>query len=150
MDARRIPFAPEDEERIASAGLWGMLVGIVSIATALLTSVFAVVQAMKVSNMGSELGALGGGVSSAVIGTTAVMMVIYLAVTVLLAVFLLQASAAFRKVALTDEADQHYLLVGFTKLRNYFLTLGIIIIVLGGGAILLFCSALTCGAMLRH
>jgi len=148
MDARRIPFAPEDEERIASAGLWGMLVGIVSIATALLTSIFGVVQAMKVSDMTRGLG--GGGMGGAVIGTTVVMMVVYLSVVVLLAVFLLQASAAFRKVALTDEADQHYLLVGFAKLRNYFLTMAIIIMVAFGGGILMFCAALSCGAALRH
>ena len=146
MDARRIPFAPEDEERIASAGLWGMLVGIVSVATALLTSIFGVVQALKVSDMTRGLG--GHGMGGAVIGTTVVMMVIYVSIVVLLAVFLLQASAAFRKVALTDEADQHYLLVGFAKLRNYFLTMAIIIIVLVGGGLLLFCGALTCGAAL--
>lgn len=144
MDARRIPFAPEDEERIASAGLWGMLVGIVSIATALLTSIFGVVQAMKVSEMTRGLG--GAGMGGAMIGTTVVMMVIYVSVVILLAVFLLQASAAFRKVALTDEADQHYLLVGFAKLRNYFMSMAIVIIVLVGGGLLMFCAVLTCGA----
>ena len=43
------------------------------------------------------------------------------AFTVLINVWLLQASLAFRKVALTDEADQAYLLAGFAKLRAYFL-----------------------------
>ena len=41
--------------------------------------------------------------------------IIGLVIGVVLAIFLLQASTAFRKVALTDEADQHYLLLGFSK-----------------------------------
>lgn len=148
MDGRRIPFTPEDEERIASAGFWGMLVAVVSLATGGLTAVFSIVNAIKVSSATSALTG-GGSFQGAVVGTTVVMMVIYLSVVVLLAVFLLQASAAFRKVALTDEADQHYLLLGFRKLRNYFLTWAIIIIVVFSGAILMFCAAVTCGAALR-
>ena len=148
MDARRIPFTPEDEERIASAGFWGMLVAIVSIATAGLTAVFSIINALEVSRASAGLTG-SSAMQGAVVGSTAVMLVIYLSIVVLLAVFLLQASAAFRKVALTDEADQHYLLLGFRKLRNYFLTWAIIIIVVFSGAILMFCAALTCGAALR-
>ena len=146
MEAHRIPFAPEDEERIASAGFWGMLVAVVSMATAGLTVVFWIVGALEASKLSR---ALGGSQAGAVIGVMLVPMLIYIAVVVLLAVFLLQASAAFRKVALTDEADQHYLLLGFGKLRNYFLTMGIILIVAVCGVVLVFCGAMTCGAMLR-
>ena len=43
MDARRIPFTPEDEERIASAGMWGMIVALVSIASSVLSTIAAIV-----------------------------------------------------------------------------------------------------------
>jgi hypothetical protein len=137
-EARRIPFAPEDEERIASAGMWGIIVAVTSIASSVLSLITIVVMALKMPMMGG-----------AVIGATLVPGLIFLAVGVVLAIFLLQASLAFRKVALTDEADQHYMLLGFRKLRNYFMMMGIVIIVLIGGAVLLFCGALTCGAMFR-
>jgi hypothetical protein len=31
MDEKRIPFAKEDEERIASAGVWGVIAAVTSI-----------------------------------------------------------------------------------------------------------------------
>jgi hypothetical protein len=137
-EARRIPFAPEDEERIASAGMWGIIVAVTSIASSVLSVIGVVVLALR--------SPLGG----AVVGAALIPGLIGLVVGVVLAIFLLQASLAFRKVALTDEADQHYMLLGFRKLRNYFMMMGIVIIVAIGGAVLLFCGALTCGAMLRH
>jgi hypothetical protein len=136
--ARRIPFSPEDEERIASAGLWGIIVAITSIASSVLSVIGVVVLAFKMPT--------GAG---AIMGAALIPGLIGLIIGVVLAVFLLQASTAFRKVALTDEADQHYLLLGFGKLRNYFMMMGIVIIVIIGGAVLLFCGALTCGSMFR-
>jgi hypothetical protein len=130
MDDRRIPFSQEDEERIASAGVWGMIAAITSIASTL----------------------LGVVVPLAVIGVSALgWKVIALGVNVILAVWLLQASSAFRKVALTDEADQQYLLLGFTKLRNYFMMTGILIIAAITLVVLAIVGVMTCGSsMLRH
>ena len=54
------------------------------------------------------------------------------AFTVLINVWLLQASLSFRKVALTDEADQVYLLEGFRKLRAYFMIQVILILAMFG------------------
>jgi hypothetical protein len=83
-------------------------------------------------------------------GTTALFtQVISITLNVILGIWLLQASSAFRKVATSDEADQHYLLLGFSKLRAYFMMTGIIIIIAVSLAVLLFLGALTCGSMLR-
>jgi hypothetical protein len=129
MDERRIPFAKEDEERIASAGVWGMIAAVTSMAAAVLGAI--------VSLMGKG--------ASAFIGQA-----ISVTINLILGVWLLQASSAFRKVALSDEADQHYLLLGFSKLRAYFMMMGIVIIVALSLALLAFLFLLTCGAMLRH
>ncbi len=128
MDERRIPFQKEDEERIASAGVWGMIAAVTSIGSTVIGAVVAL--------MGK--------------GTTALFtQVISITLNIILGVWLLQASAAFRKVATSDEADQHYLLLGFAKLRAYFMMTGIIIIIAVSLAVLAFLGMLTCGAMLR-
>jgi hypothetical protein len=141
-DAHRIPFSPGDEERIASAGLWGIIVAVTSIASTLLSVGAAVLSMLRLSG---SLGSLGG------VGSSLYMMLIPaavgLAIQVFLAVWLLQASLAFRKVALTDEADQHYLLRGFHKLRNYFMMIGILIIIGVSLGVLALTGALTCGAL---
>lgn len=128
MDERRIPFQKEDEERIASAGIWGMIAAVTSIGSTLIGAVVAL--------MGK--------------GTTALFtQTISITLNIILGIWLLQASSAFRKVATTDEADQHYLLLGFAKLRAYFMMTGIIIIIAVSLAVLAFLGALTCGAMMR-
>ena len=68
---------------------------------------------------------------------------------VILGIWLLQASSAFRKVATTDVADQAHLLEGFTKLRNYFMMTGIVAIVLVGVVVLVFLGALMCRMSMR-
>lgn len=141
MDARRIPFAPEDEERIASVGLWGMIIAIASIASSILSAVISLIMASRID--------LPSSLRSITLFIAFIPGLIVVAIGVLLGIWLLQASLAFRKVALTDEADEHYLLLGFCKLRNYFMTIGILIIIGLVGATLVFCGALTCGAMLR-
>jgi hypothetical protein len=112
MDGQRIPFTREDEERISSAALWGIIAAITSIVAGLLDVVIKVIQGRGLNLVGVFVGAAVG-----------------LTITIVLGIFLLQACGAFRKVALTDEADERYLLEGFEKLRLYFKVLGIILIV---------------------
>jgi hypothetical protein len=128
MDARRIPFTREDEERIASAGLWGIVVAVTSLASALIGAALSVM-----SRQGGEMfrGLLG------------------LTLNGILALWLLQASLAFRRVATTDEADEHYLLLGFSKLRGYFMMTGILIFIGFGLVVLVILGSLACGAMMR-
>ncbi|MCH9682999.1 MAG: hypothetical protein K0V04_16305 [Deltaproteobacteria bacterium] len=114
MDAAHIPFTDEDERKIASAATWGMIVAITSISTG------AISLLMQLSVMSS----LPSGMKALVL-----VPVVQAAVTILLNLWLLQASLAFRKVALTDEADQEYLLAGFRKLRAYFMVQVILILV---------------------
>lgn len=128
MDGRRIPFTREDEERIASAGLWGMIAAVTSITSTALGVVVAVMSRDATNVMRQIIG---------------------LVLNTILAVWLLQASTAFRRVALTDEADQHHLLVGFSKLRSYFMMTGILIFIAFGLVVLLVLGAVTCGAMMR-
>lgn len=119
MDAKRIPFTEEDERRIGSAATWGMVVSITSIATALLS----------VAVTGEQVAAM-----VQLAGLWAAAPFIQALLTILFDVWLLQASLAFRKVAITDEADQAHLLAGFRKLRAYFMVQVILIIlaVVGG------------------
>lgn len=112
MDANRIPFTEEDERRIASAATWGMIVALTSIAAGVLS---LLVQSSLMLRFGSLDKAL-------------LVPLVQAGITVMINVWLLQASQAFRKVALTDEADQAYLLQGFRKLRGYFMVQVILIL----------------------
>ncbi len=103
---KRIPFTPEDERAIASASTWGLIVGGTSLATGVITLLLQVPVLMKLP--------------PAMYGLVA-FPALQAAFTVLINIWLLQASLAFRKVALTNEADQAYLLDGFRKLRAYFM-----------------------------
>ncbi|MBW2735880.1 MAG: hypothetical protein JRH20_26130 [Deltaproteobacteria bacterium] len=132
MTRARIPFSPEDEEKIASAGLWAIIAAVVTMASSTLDMV------IKFINAGSNAGALAGVLVASIIGIT---------ITVILGIWLYQAGSAFRKIATTDVADERYLLEGFTKLRNYFMMLGILFII----AVSLFglglLAAVSCGMM---
>jgi len=125
MDARHIPFTEEDERRIASAALWGMIVAI----TTITSSVVTVLLQAQLYFGGSHL--------------HFAMWPMYLAtgVQALLSIFfnvwLLQASLSFRKVAVTNEADQAHLLTGFRRLRGYFMIQVIVILVAFCGGLLL-------------
>ena len=119
MDAARIPFDPMDEQRIASAATWGLITAITSLVSAFITTAVTVPAFLKLTD-----NPLLGTMALAPLGLT----LLGLVITMLLDVWLIQASLAFRKVAVTDEADQHYLLAGFSKLRNYFMVLGIMCI----------------------
>jgi hypothetical protein len=63
----------------------------------------------------------------------------WLAVAVVLAVFLFKASQAIKKVVETDDADQQNLVAALSALKAYFMVKGIVAILM----ILLFCCA--CG-----
>jgi protein-S-isoprenylcysteine O-methyltransferase Ste14 len=110
MNERRIPFTREDEDKIASAALWGTIVAIGTMAVGALDLV-----------------------TNLLAGTTAVTLAIRgvgLVVTVMLGLWLLSASRCFRKVARTDEADKAYLLQGCRNLYYYFFVTGIALILL--------------------
>lgn len=131
MDARRIPFTEEDERRIASAATWGMIVSISSIAT-------SVISLLLQSRVLSQMPA-GINVSAVFGGTFVGVPLVQAVITVLINVWLLQASLAFRKVALTDEADQAHLLTGFRRLRGYFMVqVVLILLALVGGFFVAF------------
>lgn len=129
MDERRIPFSKEDEERIASAALWGMIVALGSIASSVLSLVLAIARTPQPTQIVSQL--------------------ISLTITALLGIWLYQASVAFRQVARSDLADQHYLLEGFRKLRAYFMTTGILIIIAMVIGVLAFLGAMMCALTAR-
>jgi Family of unknown function (DUF5362) len=138
-DGHRIPFSPGDEERIASTGLWGMIVAITSIASTLLSTGTSMLALYR----------LPGGAADTLRYLSLIPVAIGLTVQVLLGIWLLQASLAFRRVALTDEADQQHLLRGFGKLRNYFMLIGILVIIGVTVGVLFLVGAMTCGSMLR-
>jgi hypothetical protein len=126
--------------------VWGIIIAITSLAS---TAVGLAASAVGVVRMISMTGKIGGDFPFplGMVAWVGVPGLIVTVIWVLLSIWLLQASLAFRKVALTDEADQHHLLRGFRKLRNYFMTIGILVIIgLSFGA-LAFVGALTCGAL---
>jgi hypothetical protein len=114
MDAHRIPFTEEDEQRIASAATWGSIVAVTTIATGGIALVLTLSAGVSFANSVVAIASL-----SALLPTV---------VSIAINVWLLQASAAFRKVAQTDHADQAYLLQGFRKLRGYFMVQVIMIL----------------------
>lgn len=125
MDGKRIPFRPEDEERIASAALWGTIAAAAAAISAALTMVLVALSPMP---------AIGW-----------IRYVLALALSILLGVWLVQACSAFRKVALTDVADKAYFLRGCDKLYRYFWTTGIVMILLILAAVTLFILSMVLG-----
>ena len=124
MDERRIPFSKADEERIASAALWGAIVAVGSIASSVFSMVLAIIRTPQAVQIATQL--------------------VSLTITSLLGIWLYQASAAFRQVARSDIADQQFLLEGFRKLRAYFMATGILIIVAISLAAVVFLGAMMC------
>jgi hypothetical protein len=124
MDPKRIPFTPEDERKIASAGLWGLIVATTSIGVATLMVLAIVTSGSLMKDDGLELA-------------------ITLAIPagqIFLNVWLLQASVAFRKVALTDVADHAFLLRGFRRLRIYFLVQGVFFLLILSAFVVAACG----------
>src|SRR4051794_2635425 len=93
----RIPFSPKAEASIRALAGWMQTAAVISIVAAVLKFVGAFVPRYH-----------GGHIFDAVI-------------TLLIGVWVYQAPVAFRKVATTDEADQRYLMEGFTQLRKVYL-----------------------------
>jgi len=106
MSDKRIPFTAEDEDRIASASLWGHIVAIVGMLSAAGSLVLVLMAHASVPMM------IARGLS--------------LVVAIFLGIWLMQAGKAFRAVARTDVADKAFLLQGFDRLHKYFLTIGVL------------------------
>ncbi len=114
-DGRRIPFLEEDERRIASAAFWGVIVSLASLATA----------AIHLASIARGM-AFGSSLVS----------VVYPCVQIVLNVWLLRASLAFRKVGAGSHGDRARLLVGFRRLRSFFILQVISTVALIGALVL--------------
>jgi hypothetical protein len=101
----RIPFTVAAEAKIKSLSFWLSIVGWLGIAAGVVDLIDLATPARN-----------GGQIVNAVIHF-------------LLGYWCLQAATAFKKVATTDEADQAYLVQGFSRLRSIFLLQGIMILV---------------------
>ncbi len=120
MSDRRIPFTPEDEDRIASASLWGIIAAVTGVVSTLANTAIAVMHYLQIRTAFPQLASIRQVVTQA----------IALVVSLMLGTWLIQACTSFRAVARTDVADKAYLLRGFDKLYAYFLTIGVVMIVL--------------------
>ncbi len=101
----RIPFTIEAEHQIKTLSFWLSVIGWVSV-------VAAVIVVLSLMLPTRNLGVIVDLILYVAIGTWA-----------------LQAARAFKNVAMTDVADQAYLVQGFTKLRSIFLLQGLLILV---------------------
>jgi hypothetical protein len=101
----RIPFTVAAEAKIKSLSFWLSILGWIEIAAGVLDLIVLVTPARN-----------AGQIFDAVIA-------------LLVGYWCLQAATAFKKVATTDEADQAYLVQGFSRLRSIFLLQGIMILV---------------------
>src|SRR5512142_1768431 len=111
MSDRRIPFTPEDEDRIASASLWGISAAATGIVSRLANTGLAVMHYLQMRAAFPQLATLRQVIAQG----------ITLVASLMLGIWLMQACTAFRAVARTDVADKAYLLRGFDKLYAYFL-----------------------------
>ena len=100
----RIPFTVAAENQIKSLSFWLAVVGWLNV----IAAVGDIINLLSQRNLGQ---------------------VVNLILHIAIASWSLQASTAFKSVAMTDVADQAYLVRGFTKLRSLFLLQGILIIV---------------------
>jgi hypothetical protein len=101
----RIPFTAQDEASIRALANWMQIAAVVAIVSAILKVVSAFVPQ-------TDLGKL-----------------IDAGITFLIGLWVYQAATAFRRVAITDEADQHHLMTGFRLLRRVFLLQSILLII---------------------
>ncbi len=94
----RIPFTAQDEANIKALSAWmsgSAFLTVVGVAVSLV--MFCIALNRGHANFGVMIDVM---------------------IKIMLAVWLFQAATAFRKIATTDEADQHYLVRGFSKLRT--------------------------------
>jgi hypothetical protein len=109
---RRIPFTPDDERRIEGVALWTKIVGIVTLCSAGLTGLINLVRIIF-----TPFNLLG-----------TISYVVSFIFTLLLGLFLLQASSPLHKLAVTDEADKQYLIEGCQGLTKYFNLFGVFMV----------------------
>ena len=100
----RIPFTAAAENQIKSLSFWLTVVGWLSV----IAAVGDIINLLSQRNLGQ---------------------VVNLLLHIAIASWSLQAAKAFKSVAMTDVADQAYLVQGFAKMRSIFLLQGILIIV---------------------
>jgi hypothetical protein len=101
----RIPFTAQAEANIRALAYWMQWAAIISIIGAACEFVSAFTPRQDFSK-------IIGAVVKLVVG-----------------IWIYQAGTAFRMVATTDTADQHYLMEGFTLLRKVFLLQAILVII---------------------
>ncbi len=101
----RIPFTVAAENQIKSLSFWLTVVG-------WLSAVAAVGDVINLATPQRNPGHIFG-------------LILHIAI----ATWSLQAARAFKLVAMTDVADQAYLVEGFTKLRSIFLLQGVLVLV---------------------
>lgn len=107
----RIPFTVEAENGIRNVAYWMNLAGAISAVVGGLTLLQNLYQAFSAHYY--DLGDFCNGIIKIILGA-----------------WLIQAAGAFRKVADTDEADQAYLVIGFRKLKSFFLLQSIFILLI--------------------
>jgi len=118
MSSARIPFTAEDKRTIASAATWGLIVSATSLATGILTLLVELTSRTGESVVGQ---------------------MVQTGLTVVINIWLLQASLALRNVASdTNTNDQGNLLIGFRKLRAYFMAQVILLLIAIGFGVLGF------------
>ena len=100
----RIPFTAAAENQIKSLSFWLSVIGWLNVVAA----VGDILNLLSQRNSGQ---------------------IVNLILHIAIASWSLQAAKAFKSVAMTDVADQAYLVQGFTKLRSIFLLQGILVIV---------------------
>ncbi len=112
MSSTRIPFTAEDKRTIASVATWGLIVSATSLVTGILTLLVELTTSTDESIVGQ---------------------MVQTGLTVVINIWLLQASLALRNVAsVSNTNDQGNLLIGFSKLRAYFMA-QVIVILIGVG-----------------
>jgi hypothetical protein len=134
MSDRRIPFTPEDEDRIAGASIWGIIAAVASLISTLGSAVSLSLTVVRFGLAGPLIPVLVGQTIGVVIG-------------VALSIWLIQACLSFRAVARTDVADKAFLLRGFDHLHKYFMTIGILMILAIIGGVVLVVLRLVLGTM---
>ena len=101
----RIPFSPRAEQTIRALANWMQVAAVISMVAA------------------------GAKLVAAFTSRRDFSYVVDAVVTFLIGLWVYQAGVAFRRVATTDTADQHYLMEGFTLLRRVYLLQSILVII---------------------
>ena len=101
----RIPFTLTTEARIKSLSFWLTVSGWIGLVAGVSELITLITPARNPGQLGNAI------------------------VHILLATWCFQAATAFKKVAMSDKADQAYLVHGFYQLRKIFLLQGIFVLI---------------------